>query len=495
MHFSCVFLNSVETYIITGYRMKLRRIIFALLPATIIIIIFTVLPVMAEQASAESADFTVNTIPEPSALILILLAGLFLRKMRGSKTFCIAVLALWTVMLSIQSHAAAPLVTNVTAQQRELSLSYVDIYYDMSDSDTEYLDVKMAVSTNSGAAYDVTAYHVTGDIGFAVITGEHKHIVWDAGMDLPSFSSSTVRVKITVDDEAMALIPSGSFDMGDTFNEGASNEIPVHSVDISEFYMDKYEVSNKKMVQVLQWAYDNGAVTATVSSVKNIEGDQQELMDLGFFWCQIHFSNGIFSVDTGKENYPFVFGNWYCAMAYCKYKNDMDGKEQTINLADWSIDWEEKGYRLPTEAEWEKAARGGEDEHRFPWTDSDTITHERANYYSSTNFTYDVSSTRGQHPDYSSSYPGTSPAGSFEPNGYGLYDMAGNAMEWCWDCFDENYYSISPEDDPRGPDSGWFRVVRGGSWGGLADKARCSGRMRTAEDYAFIFTGFRCVCR
>jgi len=295
-----------------------------------------------------------------------------------------------------------------------------------------------------------------------------------------------------------ALIPAGSFQMGDTFSEGNSDELPLHDVYIDAFYMDKYEVSNEKMREVMQWAFDNGKITATVATVTNLEGDQKELLDLNSSDCQISFltNNNTFVVDAGKSNYPCVEVTWYGSQAYCNYKSDMAGLERCIAFTDWSCDWNANGYRLPTEAEWEKAARGGAAGMRFPWSDTNIITHARANYSSSSSYPYDVSTTRGYNPAFTNGVmPYTSPEGYFAANDYGLYDMAGNVWEWNNDWYSGSWYSDAgaTNANTRGPESGSYRVKRGGSWRNGAVLARCANRYYGTPGDSWGRLGFRCV--
>jgi formylglycine-generating enzyme required for sulfatase activity len=154
-----------------------------------------------------------------------------------------------------------------------------------------------------------------------------------------------------------------------------------------------------------------------------------------------------------------------------------------------ACDWQADGYRLPTEAEWEVAARGGLQRKRFPW--GDTISHDQANYIADPKLAYDTSGkTASHHPRFALvGAAGTSPVKTFPPNGYGLYDMTGNVSQWCWDWF--GGYNAKPANDPKGPAKGALRIVRGGHWNQSAFRAPCAFRLTAFPTLANTNVGFR----
>ncbi|MCK4294289.1 MAG: formylglycine-generating enzyme family protein [Planctomycetes bacterium] len=306
----------------------------------------------------------------------------------------------------------------------------------------------------------------------------------------------------------MVLIPGGTFEMGDSFEEGDDGELPVHTVTLDSFYMGKYEITNEQYCAFLNWADDNRWITVTGTMVyKAGSGTSYPYFAThNSCYSQIDYNDvsGVFSVTAkaGRDmsNDPILYGSWYGAVAYCNWRSQQEGKEQCYNLSTWDCDFSKKGYRLATEAEWEYAARGGLSGRRFPW--GDTISHSQANYQCSWQggspyWPYDVSPTEGHHPMYGvGGMPYTAPVGSFSANGYGLYDMAGNVWEWCNDWYDSTYYASRPNPDvnptgPAGPIT--YRVLRGGGWDQNAYHCRVASRYYIPPGNMNDVNGFRIV--
>lgn len=281
----------------------------------------------------------------------------------------------------------------------------------------------------------------------------------------------------------MVFIRGASFEMGNamTQNEGFWTELPVHAVTLSPYYIDKFEVDHKKWAGVRNWSLTHGYSFSYEGAAK-------------------------------AADHPVHSITWYDAIKWCNARSEMEGltpvyyldgafsivyRSGEFGLRNSLVNWQASGYRLPTEAEWEMAARGGLSSQRFPW--GNAVTHQQANYYSHANYAFlgDQSATRGYHPSYSQGDgPFTSPVGSFAPNGYGLYDMAGNVWEMCWDWGDgegQSYYSVSPPHDPQGGSFGANRSMRGGAWTDFMP--RVSGRFIALPWSISSNRGFRCVRR
>ena len=245
--------------------------------------------------------------------------------------------------------------------------------------------------------------------------------------------------------EGMVLIDAGEFRMGSNERD---NEKPIHSVYVDAFYMDEYEVTNAEYAEFLNAKGKH----AEAGKTWYVIGDQHS---------RIEYVSRKYQVKGGYENHPVTLVSWYGAMAY----------------AEW------KGKRLPTEAEWEKAARGGLAGLKYPW--GNAIDSSRANY---NNHVKD-----------------TTPVGKYAANGYGLYDMSGNVYEWCLDEYNAGFYAISPSQNPlSGANSiQWLldnytgintsRVLRGGAWGHTALGVRCAWRLNPTPSVTSSFYGFRCV--
>jgi len=274
--------------------------------------------------------------------------------------------------------------------------------------------------------------------------------------------------EVTSVPDGFVLIPAGGFSMGNTLSvsgDGYSNELPVHSVQVSAFYMAKYLVTKADWDVVRTWGLTHGYTDLAAGEGKAVYHPVQMLIWYEMVkWCNAWSEkNGLTPCYT------------------------LDGTVCRTTINDAVVcNWSANGYRLPTEAEWEKAARGGLSGKRFPW--GDTINHTYANFYSWSQF-YESPKSQGFHPTYAvNGFPYTSPVGSFAANGYGLYDMTGNVWEWCWDWY--GGYTASMQTDPRGASSGSMRVYRGGSWGYDASGCRVANRGGGPSHRVYDF-GFR----
>lgn len=366
---------------------------------------------------------------------------------------------------------AAPVVTNVTAAQRP-GTRFVDITYDLATPGFAFAEVSLEISSDGGATYVVPAMTVSGAIGPGVTPGMGKTITWDAVADWSKNQSDTMRFRVRARDDhpdGLRLVPAGSFTMGASGGDGDSDAPPI-VVTVSPFFLQETETTLAQWQEVRTWAVANGY--------------------------------GDLATGAGEgDDHPVHSISWIDVVKWCNARSEREGLTPCYTVAGSvmrtgsttpDVNWSANGYRLPTEAEWEKAARGGVVGKRFASGD-DTITHLTGNYRSSAAYAYDVSATRGFHPDHEDgTMPYTSPVGSFAPNPYGFVDLAGNLVEYCWDLYDGDFYTLNNDrTDPKGPAFGNDRVVRGGGWNSFADVCRNSHRARIDPAVASNEHGFR----
>ena len=374
--------------------------------------------------------------------------------------------------------AAPPVVSNVRCSQIA-GTKNVEILYDVSDADGDLQTIGVQVSGDAGQTYTIPATALSGAVGAGVSVGTNRRIVWNAGADWNGQYVALAKVRVTASDgttpappPGMAYIPAGTFQMGDNFNEIGADALPVHQVSVSGFFMDKFEVTKELWQLVQTWGQGHG-----------------------------------YSISAGSytaNGHPVQSITWYDAVKWCNARSEKEGLTQAyytddaqtlvyrtgnIDLTNAKVKWTANGYRLPTEAEWEKAARGGALGLRYPW--GNTIAGSQANFSSSGD------AFEGQT-------PGTTPVGYYNgsqiptgvdmANGYGLYDMAGNVWEWCWDWYGGSYYADpAAGSNPHGPSTGTSRMIRGGSWTETTNNLRVMNRYPLGSQFITSAVGVRCV--
>jgi formylglycine-generating enzyme required for sulfatase activity len=279
--------------------------------------------------------------------------------------------------------------------------------------------------------------------------------------------------------EGMVHVPAGSFLMGTDSEEGfeADGEGPVREVYTDAYYIDEGHVTNDDFAAFVEdTGYETEAERFGWSFVfhkflpkKKARGAQR--VQQAPWWCAIDGAcwkhpEGRGSHVSGRRDHPVVHVSWNDAVAYAR----------------WA------GKRLPTEAEWERAARGGLQQATYPWGDELTPGGEhRCNIW------------QGSFPRHNTAedgFRGTAPVGSFPPNGYGLYGVAGNAWEWCRDWFSADFHVDGPRENPEGPSEGEAKVMRGGSYlchRSYCNRYRVAARSQNTPDSSTGNMGFRCA--
>ncbi|MCC5841937.1 MAG: SUMF1/EgtB/PvdO family nonheme iron enzyme [Opitutales bacterium] len=383
---------------------------------------------------------------------------------RGSRA-CFIALALCFIFTPLA--AQQPTVSNVQAQQLDTLFNFVQITYDLEISGGETATVTIRASRDNGATYEVIpAEHLTGAFGPGEAPGTGKTVVWEAGaMGWPVAFYTQARVDVTAITTGLAevggfsFIPEGSFLRGDHGNTASlDNSRPVHEVYVSGFHMAQTPVTYGEWKEVHDWAVANGYTIP-----QGWRGSSASFSELP---------------DTPENNrHPVTRISWFGAVVWCNAKTEMENALTGSNLRPvyyidealtevFRVHWYDSftrsraifmdrsadGYRLPTEAEWEKAARGGLTGKRWPWGNGD-IDETRANY-------------RG-----ASGAQGTTPVGDYPANGFNLFDLAGQVTEHTWDYYRSFWYSEpgATQANTAGPPpppnrAGSSRVSRGGSW-------------------------------
>jgi formylglycine-generating enzyme len=240
----------------------------------------------------------------------------------------------------------------------------------------------------------------------------------------PAESQTTTNGGVEPIAPTLVRIPEGWFRMGSEV--GQDSERPVHRVWIDTFLIAATQVTNAEYARFLR------ATSALPPP----------------FWQDPNFNH---------PQQPVAGVSWFEAVRYREWLSSQTGR----------------AYRLPTEAEWERAARGGLEQKQFPWGDDPPQS----------------------LPDYAIRWQsGPEPVARYAPNAFGLYDIGDNVHEWCSDWYDPNYYAISPDRNPRGPDQGQRKASRGGSWRHHIKVARCSARSSIPPHFQYADYGFRVAC-
>ena len=321
---------------------------------------------------------------------------------------------------------SAQQITNV---KQKIENGRIVITYDLQGSVEYVYIVFLEAKNNTGK--QITPQAIAGDAGL-VRPGKTKIIYWEPQLEGRNVKDWKVILSSKIENN-LIFVQGGIFQMGS--NNGSNDEKPVHSVTVSDFYIGKYEVTQKKWKEVMG------------NNPSSFKGD----------------------------NLPVEKVSWYDAVEFCNKKSRAEGLTPCYTGSGKNIkcNFSANGYRLPTEAEWDYAAQGGNNSKGYTYAGGNTI------------------GTVAWYTDNSGNK--THPLGTKQSNELGIYDMSGNVWEWCNDWYDEDYYSRSPKDNPKGPSSSSCRVLRGGSCSDNDYYCRIAFRDSNKPDGCFYDNGFRVV--
>ncbi len=314
-------------------------------------------------------------------------------------------------------------------------------------------DTTTKKSTGNGSVTSLTITGLTnGTMYYFIVTATNS-----AGESIGSIEEATV--------VGYALAEGGTFKMGSPDGEGDADETQ-HDVTVSTFYISKYETTHAEYIEFL-----NSAEVEADGSKDGIE-----LIGMGNNPIAVENNGGEFRFKEDvtifpTSDTPVANVTWYGAVEYANWLSNQAGLTPVYTITGTSVtpSWDANGYRLPTEAEWEYAARGGDQSMGYKYAGSDNV--DQVGWYSS------------------NSGFNTHPVGQKKDNELKLYDMSGNVWEWCWDWY--GVYSSVNQPDPAGPSTGLDRVLRGGSWNNDASSQRSANRSKNSPGGSYSSAGFR----